>query len=199
MVKQSTEKPAERSDSKFRGVRKRKWGKWVSEIRLPHSRERIWLGSYDSAEKAALAFDAAMFCLRGRSGNFNFPDNPPDIAGGRSMSPSQIQAAAACFANSEPRMVQTGNKSETSDLPMESPSPSLSEVTVQTESEVTQNESFPDLFSAIGSGNYGTEYGIFAGFDDLSSGFYIPEMASVDYGDESMDGLIIEDSFLWNF
>ncbi|KAF7837552.1 FCS-Like Zinc finger 13-like [Senna tora] len=176
MVKQSIEKPAERSDSsKYRGVRKRKWGKWVSEIRLPHSRDRIWLGSYDSAEKAARAFDAAMFCLRGRSGNFNFPDNPPDIAGGRSMSPTQIQAAAARFANSEPRMDQPVEP-VTSDLPMESASPSQSEVTVQTDSEVTQNESFQDLFSVIGSGNHETQYEIFAGFDDLSSGFYIPEM-----------------------
>lgn len=199
MVKQQAEnlKPSERSDFKFRGVRKRKWGKWVSEIRLPHSRERIWLGSYDSAEKAARAFDAAMFCLRGHSGNFNFPDNPPNIAGGSSMTPTQIQAAAARFANSEPRM---DTKRVTQPETMESPSPSVSEVTVQTDSEVTQSESIPDLFTSIGSGNYGTEYGIFAGFDDLSSGFYMPEMGTtVDYGEENMDGLLIEDSFLWNF
>lgn len=60
----------------YKGVRKRKWGKWVSEIRLPNSRERIWLGSYDSPEKAARAFDAALYCLRGRRASFNFPDTP---------------------------------------------------------------------------------------------------------------------------
>ncbi|KAJ6993532.1 hypothetical protein NC653_016615 [Populus alba x Populus x berolinensis] len=81
MVKFNTEKPvAERGDSKYRGVRKRKWGRWVSEIRLPNSRERIWLGSYDSAEKAAHAFDAALFCLRGNTMKFNFSENPPNIA-----------------------------------------------------------------------------------------------------------------------
>ncbi|MCI42996.1 ethylene-responsive transcription factor ERF017-like, partial [Trifolium medium] len=103
MVKTNVEKPAtERSDaSLFRGVRKRKWGKYVSEIRLPNSRQRIWLGSYDSAEKAARAFDAAMFCLRGSGAKFNFPGDPPNIAGGRSMTPSQIQEAAARFANSD--------------------------------------------------------------------------------------------------
>lgn len=85
---------------KYKGVRKRKWGKWVSEIRLPHSRERIWLGSYDSAEKAARAFDAAQFCLRGRSANFNFPDNLPDIVGAeQGLSPAEIQFAASQFAN----------------------------------------------------------------------------------------------------
>ncbi|KAK4266067.1 hypothetical protein QN277_027040 [Acacia crassicarpa] len=213
MVKQVFDEPSERSDSKFRGVRKRKWGKWVSEIRLPNSRERIWLGSYDSAKKAARAFDAAMFCLRGRSGNFNFPDNPPDIPGGRSMSPAQIQAAAARFANSDPGTGQT-DKPETRELaeesssrslseatvmPVESPSPSFSEGTVQTDSEMTLNESVPDLFKTVGSGNYANEYGIFAGFDDLTSGFYIPEMPSVNYEEENMDGLIIDDSFLWNF
>ncbi|KAF8034006.1 hypothetical protein BT93_C0321 [Corymbia citriodora subsp. variegata] len=99
----ASEKPADSGDSKYKGVRKRKWGKWVSEIRLPNSRERIWLGSYDSAEKAARAFDAAQFCLRGRNARFNFPNDPPDIAGGRSLTPTEIQVAAAHFANSAAR------------------------------------------------------------------------------------------------
>ncbi|OWM84085.1 ethylene-responsive transcription factor ERF017-like [Punica granatum] len=87
------------SSSKYKGVRKRKWGKWVSEIRLPNSRERIWLGSYDSAEKAARAFDAALFCLRGQNAKFNFPSSPPDIVGAHNLSPQEIQAVAARFAN----------------------------------------------------------------------------------------------------
>jgi hypothetical protein len=119
-VKQTSDKPAAQSDSRFKGVRKRKWGKYVSEIRLPNSRERIWLGSYDSAEKAARAFDAAQFCLRGRSARFNFPDNPPDIAGGRSLTPPEIQAAAARFANSgEPPKSSHSDRSATETLPME--------------------------------------------------------------------------------
>ncbi|MFS7913634.1 putative transcription factor AP2-EREBP family [Helianthus anomalus] len=64
-------------EAKYRGVRLRKWGKWVSEIRMPNSRERIWLGSYDSPEQAARAFDAAAFCLRGHAAKFNFPDQHP--------------------------------------------------------------------------------------------------------------------------
>ncbi|KAL5783556.1 hypothetical protein ACOSP7_008585 [Xanthoceras sorbifolium] len=103
---EQAESSSERSggDPKYKGVRKRKWGKWVSEIRLPNSRERIWLGSYDTAEKAARAFDAALFCLRGRGAKFNFPDNPPDIAGpgGRQLTPQEIQGVAARFANQEP-------------------------------------------------------------------------------------------------
>lgn len=91
------------TDLKYKGVRKRKWGKWVSEIRLPNSRERIWLGSYDTPEKAARAFDAALYCLRGPQAKFNFPENPPEIEGGRSMSPQQIQLVASRFANEEPQ------------------------------------------------------------------------------------------------
>ncbi|EOA21506.1 hypothetical protein CARUB_v10001903mg [Capsella rubella] len=86
---------------KYTGVRKRKWGKWVAEIRLPNSRERIWLGSFDSAEKAARAFDAALYCLRGPGARFNFPENPPEIPGGRSLTPQQIQAVANRFASEE--------------------------------------------------------------------------------------------------
>ncbi|CAL5204925.1 unnamed protein product [Lathyrus oleraceus] len=90
----------------YRGVRKRKWGKWVSEIRLPNSRERIWLGSYDSPEKAARAFDAALYCLRGRRASFNFPDTPFhfDITA-VSKDPDQIREIAANFGNRNPPIV----------------------------------------------------------------------------------------------
>ncbi|KAE8649924.1 hypothetical protein Csa_012227 [Cucumis sativus] len=94
----STTEPNDTSSAKYKGVRRRKWGKWVSEIRLPNSRDRIWLGSYDKPEKAARAFDAAQFCLRGPQAKFNFPDSPPEIDGGDRLSAQEIQAAAAKYA-----------------------------------------------------------------------------------------------------
>ncbi|KAB2072463.1 hypothetical protein ES319_A07G017800v1 [Gossypium barbadense] len=191
MVKHLSEKSAiERSDSRFTGVRKRKWGKWVSEIRLPNSRERIWLGSYDTAEKAARAFDAALFCLRGRSAKFNFPDNPPEIAGGTSLSPHEIQAAAARFANSEPSTIHS--EQTDSAFQMESPSPSVSDATVQFDGSVM------DLLT-MGSGNGVSDYGIFPGFDDFSSDFLGSPMLNIGGEEENFDGILIPGSFLWNF
>ncbi|CAN1120666.1 Ethylene-responsive transcription factor ERF016 [Linum perenne] len=97
---QTYQQTSSQEEVKYKGVRKRKWGKWVSEIRLPNSRERIWLGSYDSPVKAARAFDAALYCLRGPGARFNFPENPPDfVLDGHLLTPQDIQLVASTYAN----------------------------------------------------------------------------------------------------
>ncbi|KAG2330082.1 hypothetical protein Bca4012_020361 [Brassica carinata] len=66
--------PMRPEERRYKGIRVRKWGKWVAEIREPNNRSRIWLGSYKTAFAAARSYHTAAFYLRGPLAKLNFPE-----------------------------------------------------------------------------------------------------------------------------
>ncbi|KAI3838925.1 hypothetical protein MKX03_002701 [Papaver bracteatum] len=160
--------------STYCGVRMRNWGKWVSEIREPKKKSRIWLGTFPTPEMATRAHDVAALSIKGKTAVLNFSELASSLPRPASLLPRDIQVAASKAATME-----NFNNS------VSSPSP----LSTETSPSLSPSTSFSSLRSATSTAASSSSdtsiYITTTTEDELAEIVELPQLSS--YFDESQE------------